>query len=73
MFCLVIRPCPLQSEPLRWERLLSQGTAPDPRQEHSAVVWEDGGGGAQMVVFGGQLNVSKEGRASWAVACYAPA
>lgn len=59
--CLVVRPSPLQAEPLRWERLLSRGTTPDPRQEHSAVVWEDDSGGAQMVVFGGQLNVRRAG------------
>ncbi|KAI7846401.1 hypothetical protein COHA_000111 [Chlorella ohadii] len=49
----------LQGKPLRWERLLPRGTGPETRENHSAVVWQDGSGGAQMVVFGGQLNESQ--------------
>lgn len=48
---------PPQAEPLRWECLLPRGTSPATRQDHSAVVWEDGSGGAHMIVYGGQLNV----------------
>lgn len=42
----------VQAEPLRWQRIVERGQAPEPRKDHTAVVW-----GSSMVVYGGEATV----------------